>query len=68
MNYAKKADVQLEVSEELKSDFIYNPKTGRLENINEHERNNHNNTKNPSCVEFLSHTEKFSLKKEISNQ
>jgi hypothetical protein len=68
MHYAKKSDVNIELSEELVSDYVYNVKTGRLENTKQQEQERAKNVKNPSCVEFLSHAEKFGRKKDIAVQ
>lgn len=58
MHYGKKANADVELSEELISDYVYNARTGRIENFN----SDKNGISSPSCVEFLSHSEKFSSK------
>ncbi len=63
MHYAKKVDVEVELSEELISDVIYNTRTGRLEHVNNQANPTIDNINNPSCVEFISHAEKFPRKR-----
>ena len=55
--FVQKADLDLDVSEDLNSDWVYNRNTGRMENAKAISTQPFIN--NPSCVDFLNHSEKF---------
>lgn len=65
MHYSKQEDAEVELSEELISDYVYNVKTGRLENT---KIPIDPSQKTPSCVEFITYTEKFGKTKQLFNQ